>query len=255
MEKVEKTRRVAVFNIDGSAIYDQVDDNTTSASQKSQTLPAEKLWRLIQVFVQFSRDVQGGNVRRLVFRSPKVYAPSTHRFEPSPHPSNNHNQAVTIVYIAQSDRYVVAVTERLVTSTTQNMLDTHSPLIPVQKFCHSILESLHSQHDTFLVSSSNANTAVGSVSTAKRRKQLLGSHHKHDDVDKYQLTYATPTMTNFSRQTSTDSTHSRVSLPLSDTLNQISPPTEPPLPIPSLVPIDHVKLSEFIKNEQNLLGT
>ena len=100
MNQFDKHLRVAVFNANGSLIYDQAEERTKSMSSAerasySHSLPADKLWPLIHNFSKFSHDVQGGRVRRLVFRSPKAYASSTHRFEASAHPTQNH-QLVTV---------------------------------------------------------------------------------------------------------------------------------------------------------------
>lgn len=152
-----KIRRIAVYGVkyegtgtDGVCIYDHVDENTVSSNGTTPaTIDAENLWPLIRIFVQFSREVHGGSVKRLVFRSPQAYATQTHRFEPSQHPPRA--APVIVVHVAHDPLFVVAVTERLSAeaATATALLsvpdDTQKRVMTISQFCTSILNFLKSQ--------------------------------------------------------------------------------------------------------------
>lgn len=232
---MDRTRRIAVFQSDGTSLYDQVDDNTLIGySTSGQTLAADKLWPLIQVFVQFSREVHGGHVKRLVFRSPKAYAPAHKRFEPAPHPTRP--AAVTIVYLAHSERFVVAVTERLIgdATTAANLLaipnDARTPVFTVPELCQTIIDFLTREQAAVLAAS-----ATPPESTAHSGD---GDATRHDSNTR-----------STSRRTS-DSTSSRILMATSRQSNH----TTSSIQTPPLVSIDPTKLSDFIKNSRNLLG-
>lgn len=149
-----KTRRVSVFEVkyegtgsEGISIYDQVDENTISANGVAPSIiDAENLWPLLRIFVQFSREVHGGDLKRLVFRSPEAYAAQSHRFEPSQHPPQA--APVFVVHVAHDPKFVVAVTERLSSEATAASAllsvpdDSQSHALSISQFCTSILDFL-----------------------------------------------------------------------------------------------------------------
>lgn len=143
---MSKARRISIFHKDGTPLYDQVyKDRTKGHSASYQTLGADRLWPLIQVFVQFSREVQGGDVKRLVFRGPKAYAQTHNQFEALPLPARP--TPVTIVYLVHSERFVVTVTEQLIgdTTTAASLLasSASSTSSSIPEFCNSLLSFLN----------------------------------------------------------------------------------------------------------------
>lgn len=317
MEKSGKTRRVTVFQSEGGVIYDQVDQNITTprrepttptavdggssvsmsrpiaqqtlpSTNSAQTIPADKLWKLIKVFAQFSRDVQGGNVRRLIFRSPKSYAPPHNRFEPDPASQTNRSAPVTIIYLAFSERYAVAVTERLTgeAASTPTLLNSPTPVFTVPEFCNDILNFLHEQHNNVHVysltsklsppmqSPARSTAALGTSTpigvppdtaalSPMRKSPLQKSAQSQTTVYPNSTKCgATPQRHDNStlpgapkpdgRILSHESSGSRISVALTDPHQ----PNQQPPPLPPLAPqIDYPTLDGFIKNSQNLLGT
>lgn len=223
---MEKTRRIAVFLDDGTSLFDQPVEakTTTPQSLKPHSILADRLWPLIQVFVQFSREVHGGEVKRLVFRSPESYAPTHNQFEPASHPGRP--PPVIVVYIARGDRFVVAVTERLVADSVSDPTlavadDTRIPVDTVPEFCAGVLAFLQREQETFLATLS-PNRSDGPA----------------DDLEPG--TSETPSLTQLTSSVmSSRSSHS-------DGPRSTEAVLPGPTPAPPLVTIDTAKLSDFI---------
>lgn len=217
---MDKSRRIAVFHADGTCIYDQpIEASPAAPSAKPHAITSDRLWPLIQVFVQFSREVNGGDVKRLVFRSPLAYAPTHDHFQPMSHPARP--APCIVVYLAHMHHFVVAVTERLVAdiATEPALLavadDNHMPVDTVPEFCAHVLKFLSQEENTFI-----ASTAL-------------------DDVEPH--TSETPSMTQH-----TPSILSSHTSPSDASLSgdESSQPTTTPRP--QAATIDTTKLSEFI---------
>lgn len=317
MDKSSKTRRVTVFQSEGGVIYDQVDQNIATprrepstptavdggssvsmsrpmvqhslpSTNSAQAIPADKLWKLIKVFAQFSRDVQGGNVRRLIFRNPKSYAPPHNRFEPTPASQTSRSAPVTIIYLAFSERYAVAVTERLTgeAASTPTLLNSPTPVFTVPEFCNDILNFLHEHHNNVHVysltsklsppvqSPAGSTAALGTntpttvpldtaaMSPLRKSPRQKSAQTSATIYPASTKSSTTPQRRNnstlpsaakpVSRILSHESSGSRISVALTDPHQSNQQP--PPLP-PSAPQIDYPTLDGFIKNSQNLLGT
>lgn len=236
-----KTRRIAVFEVkyegtgtDGVCIYDHIDENTVSANGATPAIiDAEHLWPLIRIFVQFSREVHGGSVKRLVFRSPQAYAVQTYRFEPSQHPPRA--APVIVVHVAHDPLFVVAVTERLsaeAASATALLTvpdDTQKRVLTISQFCTSILNFLKSQVE----STSTGVTTPNQPGISKASNVSLEDFINADRAP-------SNAVNEMPRSTELAGGESEARAPQA---NQSSPAIEPS------------RLSEFIANSQNLLDT
>lgn len=248
-------RRVAVFKVDGTPLYDRVHESEAAPTTKSSlsttsacgltpastaTISASALWPLIQVFIKFSRDVQGGHIRRLVFRSPASYAPSTHRFQPSAHAATPR---CAIVYVGQSDRYVVTVT---------------GAAAPQQQFVAALLDFLHKEHGAFLQlrdhqKGSSAHTAISNDKQVSNLSVATSAHDNKDDGSILKQDHATPSGTiappsGTRNDSASNSSASRMSPAHRDAISS-SPHSAAVSHLPSTDAfINHTKISDFIKN-------
>lgn len=216
---MSKARRISVFRKDGSPLYDQdYKDQATGLSTSHQTLSADRLWPLIQVFVQFSREVQGGDVKRLVFRGPKAYAQTPNQFEALPLPSRP--TPVTIVYLAHSERFVVTVTEQLIgdATTPASLLSrSEDSSNQVPDFCNSLLDYFNN---------------LQSESTVLQ---------EHTDVEQ-NSSPSSPARMSRSSFSSSSSSDSRIRLPVNTIHNDLPPPPSPP----PQTRIDAAKVTDFV---------
>lgn len=256
--KVSTVRRVAVFKINGTALYDQLDESFSFSSSSSSssasasaspssalahhTIGADALWPLIQVFIKFSRDVQGGHIRRLVFRSPAAYAPSSHRFAASAHA---RTPGSTVVYVAQSDRYVVAVTHR-------DDADKQT----AQRFVSDLLDFLHREHGTFLFSSDDGSAHQKGTEKQNEKEKQQGKQMSNLSSTTATATPSTTAPTSDGRNSLSNSSFSRMSPATHNAGSGLSTKKQAqdphPAPVaPSSQFINHAKIAQYIRTLSN----
>ena len=162
-------RHVNVFQKpDGKCVHDKSwDDGSSSkhAAHQLKTTPIAPLtlFPLIQVFVQFSREVQGGSVRRLVFRNPDEYAPVVKSFRPTPHRNVSDDKPPLVIHIADNDSFIVTVTETIPTSSRfTNFLNVEcerAPAMTIIEFCESCLDFLSKEQAAYRSTITDTNFA------------------------------------------------------------------------------------------------
>jgi len=117
-------------------------------------ISASDLWPLLQVFVQFAREVQGGSVRRLVFRNPKEYAPTVKRFQSMPHRDENVGKPPFVIHVAYDDFFVVTVSETMRDTCTKSVQEDEAEEnlseSTIAGFCEYVLNYLAREQAEFL---------------------------------------------------------------------------------------------------------
>jgi hypothetical protein len=102
---------------DGSILYSEVWGQGTlpveSKNGGSEPVSAGTVWSLVQVFIQFAREVDGGNVQRLIFRNPVQPVGKHHAFDVVRTGLQTVSQRPVLIHVANDDLFVVTVTEAL----------------------------------------------------------------------------------------------------------------------------------------------
>lgn len=222
-----------------------------SSTPPSPLLTPSSLWPLLQVFMQFARELQRGNVKRLVFRHPELYTPPLHRFQPMPHPTHKpHPNLPVVVYVAHDNLFVVAITEQLSASQSLDLLTMapddpdQSPVFNIADFCGSLLDFLNQEQTSFLATLTN-NDLKATPRSQFQSRQL--SNENHDISQSASLSSSRLTRTSCSSESQTTSSD----LDLFQSPHEENPPT--PVNVQPVVDINESRVSEFISKTQNLM--
>lgn len=253
------SRHVHVFHrSDGKCIHDKNwdTDTPTSTAQTIDTpettsIPQATLWPLIQVFIQFAREVQGGSVKRLVFRDPEEYAPNVRSFRSAPHLQHTDDKPPIVIHVAHDDLFVVAVTERLTTTSRTvdfaNEDEENAPVLTIAEFCESCLDFLKKEQTAFLATLGNGdfeNGGAGPGAAQRQGSENLGSVHSsglNSGVTGGSSTSSGSDHTESHSETTESSQEDRV---------EPVPPNSAHDPV---VSIDQSRLDEFISKTKTLL--
>lgn len=105
-----------------------------------ETLPTDEvssstIWSLVQVFIQFSREVDGGNVQKLVFRDQARSTIGSHNFG-TPKAALETGKSPVLIHVAHNQLFAVTLTERLRMDTTD------MPLVADQSSSSSLVQSV-----------------------------------------------------------------------------------------------------------------
>lgn len=104
------------------------------------------MWPLVKVFLQFSREVQGGSVHRLVFRSPSEYTPEPQVFRPAP--VSRRPRDPIVAHIAHDELFVVVVTE--IGPKRPIVAEDDEATEGIAEFCDTVKDFLNTQQTAFL---------------------------------------------------------------------------------------------------------
>ncbi|CAN8069164.1 unnamed protein product [Agarophyton chilense] len=144
-------RRVNVFaRADGTCLHDVVWQQPSQQPQppEAHKITADNIWPIIHNFISLARDVDGGPLRRLVFRNPSQYAPTVANFDPIVKHAE-HRRAPVVVHVHSDSRFVITVTE----CVQHYSLFHHSPYssaFTLSEFCSTLLHWLGEQHAAFV---------------------------------------------------------------------------------------------------------
>lgn len=105
------------------------------------------VWSLVQVFIQFSREVDGGNVQRLVFREPLQPVGKRRVFGAAPQGRATTQQRPVVIHIAHDALFVVTVAELLPPEALQ--LQRVKREIPGEHFAHELLLHFAAEQASF----------------------------------------------------------------------------------------------------------
>lgn len=158
--QMKKTTQVNVFyKSDGKCIHGEnidkyIKEEAENVQEIEGSIGPDTLIRLVKVFVQFSREVQGGNVKRLLFRNPQDYAPKAYRFQPTPRSYNKPEKRPIIVHVAHDDIFVVTVTEIILEDLKSYQIlmvnENQGSILSLCEFCESLLDWLRREQKFFL---------------------------------------------------------------------------------------------------------
>eukprot|EP00178_Gracilaria_changii_P004784 TRINITY_DN177_c0_g1_i4.p1 TRINITY_DN177_c0_g1~~TRINITY_DN177_c0_g1_i4.p1 ORF type:complete len:255 (+),score=48.33 TRINITY_DN177_c0_g1_i4:58-765(+) len=159
-------RRVNVFaRSDGSCLHDVVwrpesERRRPPAAQHHQStqITADKIWPIIHNFMSLSREVDGGPLRRLVFRNPQHYAPTVRKFDPVVTQPEKHIAPV-VIHVLSDTHFVVTVTEQL---PDYSLFDQspYSSAFTLAEFCENIMHLLRSEHAAFVAAQASTTQRV-----------------------------------------------------------------------------------------------
>lgn len=125
-------------------------------SDGTEIVSGRTIWSLVQVFIQFAREVDGGSVQRLIFRDPVEPVGNRRVFG-----SNIAGVALcrpVLIHVANDALFVVTVTEALSAETSQ--LRRLSDDFPAKLFVQEVLLYVAHQQASF------TNNAVQTTQTA-----------------------------------------------------------------------------------------
>lgn len=234
LPKMQTNRRVNVFHKDGTCIHDkpwhQQGGSHLVDNMESHNISPAVLWPLIKVFVQFSREVQGGSVKRLVFKSPDDYAPAVKCFQSAPQqkPPSKHP---IVVHVAHDELFVVSILEihDKHTATTFHNTEERTTPLTITEFCETVLEFLNRQQAEFLATLDDTET---------------GAPATHPDALEANLHTSSTSSSPLSEATRSNTS----ALHHADERPPTSSPKKP------TVVIDQTKLTEFTSKTQDLLN-
>lgn len=242
-------RGVYVFyRSDGKCIHHGPWDvpHSSQPLQNIASVPPSTLFPLIQVFIQFSREVQGNSVKRLVFRTTSDLMPPPQRFHSRPQRSGSSKQPF-IIHVAHDDIFVVALTD----STVANSYATKISMNPseelseftVNDFCESVLDFLNKEQSSFLASLAGTDNSPAEPSQPRHLRQ-------RSDGDTLTSQGGLPPALKFTNSQSTTT---------SNTLETQSDAPDRQMPQPTAAPAKPVvsiyesRLTEYIVKTQTLL--
>lgn len=247
------SRRINVFyRSDGTCIYDKNWDdeasNHSTNAKESVSISGSELWPLVQVFVQFAREVQGGPVRRLVFRNPHEYAPTVQRFEASPQYSDATGKRPFVVHVAHDELFAVTVCETLRNEPgLDGMEDEENAAgVPVAEFCELILDHLVKEQTAFLAT-------ISPKDVSPRPDGLLPNSYRAENFQDSETDAATGTTSvqeYTTRASSSEWGESVMASGLDSSLMDMDQPLTTADRNP-IVKISEGKLSEFIDKTQH----
>lgn len=246
-----QSRRVYVFHrSDGKCIHENNwdDRSPSAASGPLEPIPASTLWPLIQVFVQFAREVQGGSVKRLVFKTPADYAPTVTRFQPMPQSPKSSATPSTVIHVAHNDLFAVAVTEHVPLTHQASALTAEesdqAPVFTISDFCESLLDFLNHEQAAYLatLTSEDKKSPAQDPGTSNRVSEELDASSQN-------------TLPSSSRQPSIGSSSESLRTASHSDLSQYADEEAVPNSTSArpVVEINESRLSEFVSKTQNLL--
>lgn len=214
-------------------------------------LSPSSLWPLLQVFIQFARELQRGNVKRLVFRHPHLYTPPLHRFQPMPHSAHKpHSDLPIVVHIAHDDLFVIAVIEQVPASQSLDLLTMapadldQSPVFTIGDFCGSLLDFLNKEQTSFLATLTNDDF------NAPTQTQLQPREQDNENYDTSQSTLLSSSR--LTRTTCSSDSQTTVSdRDLFQSPHEENPSTA--ISAQPMVDINESRISEFISKTQSLM--
>lgn len=121
----------------GPSVPETNGDSTTAA-----------VWSLVQVFIQFAREVEGGNVQRLVFREPLQPGGKQRGFGATPAGRASTQLRPIVIHLAHDALFVVTVAELLPPEALQ--LQRLKREIPGEHFAHELLLHFAAGQASFL---------------------------------------------------------------------------------------------------------
>jgi hypothetical protein len=130
---------------------------------------AATVWSLVQVFIQFSREVDGGNVQRLVFRDPVQPVGKRRVFGAAPAGPAAASPQPVLIHVAHDALFAVTVTEALPPDASQLRRLRHE--FPAGQFAHDVLLYFSAEQAAFL-NSSAAPAGTAATSTEQRRAEI-----------------------------------------------------------------------------------
>lgn len=150
---------------------------TVAGKLETGSESASAVWSLVQVFIQFSREVDGGNVQRLVFREPLQPVGKRRVFGAAPHGHATTQQRPVVIHIAHDALFVVTVVELLPPEALQ--LQRVKREIPGEYFAHELLLHFASEQALFLrqqvLSSEGAAASQRRSGSSLSRGELSGA--------------------------------------------------------------------------------
>jgi hypothetical protein len=100
------------------------------------------------VFVQFAREVDGGNIQRLVFRDAALPVGKRRVFGTTTGSATDHRVPI-VVHVAHDALFVVTVTESI-PAAASDLYRSESQDATISAFAHAVLGHVASQEDDFL---------------------------------------------------------------------------------------------------------
>lgn len=247
-------RHVNVFyRSDGRCVHEKPwdDEHATHSSDPvdSPSIPSSTLWPLIQVFIQFAREVQGGSVKRLVFRNPEEYAPSVQRFRSAPQQRNTEDKHPVVVHVAHDDLFVVAVTEILPADPRNADFAAEgpegAPVLTIAEFCESCLDFLSQEQTAFLATLARDDFARG-------RPVATHISQRSGEEEALQRASASNFRIGGGMSSSSASRTSSMQSDLTGSFDDLVQPA-PAVTRDPIVSINESRLSEYISKTQTLL--
>lgn len=170
---------------DGTCLHHQVcrppsssssSSSSSSATQNSQTSPphnitSHKIWPIIQNFIGLSRDIDGGTLRRLVFRSPADYAPTVKKFNSVNQQTPNPTPPI-VMHVFHDARFVVTVIQYLLNYSIFQHSAQSSSAFTIADFCASIHNFLTNEYSTY-ITHSGANSDQHNEQNVLTLKKLI----------------------------------------------------------------------------------
>lgn len=158
-------------NIRDNAVDEQLPDSAT-------------LWSLVQVFVQFAREVQGGRVRRLLFRNKMMPVGRSHTFGATARKSRT-NVHQTEVHVAHDDLFVATVTE-IYREPPPGLRHCSTPDAATSNFLQAVLEYFAEEQAKFTSFHASRNPRAGNSDHANGPSDApadsLSLHDEQDEV-------------------------------------------------------------------------
>lgn len=138
-----------------------------SKSGATETVSASTVWSLVQVFIQFAREVGGGNVQRLIFRDPVQPDGKPQAFGAAPTGVPTATRRPVLIHVANDELFAVTVTEALPAETSQ--LHRLKDAFPAGIFVHEALLYVAMQQSSFLNRESPPSAEGAQIAQARAR--------------------------------------------------------------------------------------
>lgn len=250
------SRRINVFyRSDGKCVHDKTwdEDGVSHSGELAGWISAAVLWSMIQVFIQFAREVQGGSVKRLVFRNPEAYAPAVKHFQPAPRQKRSSKNPVE-VYIAHDELFAVTVTEIVRKEDSTLGLEaeesTQAPALTIAEFCEAVLDFLNKEHASFLSTLRREDSGVRPLRASINVRQRTVERQHGEDVANFRPVLDT-TSSGSSSGSSAGSSTAGSGSGQSRSLDESG--TSPVNTLHPVVTLNESRLSEFMSKTLKLL--
>lgn len=165
-----------------AAFPPSVNPGSMNNSDGSEAVSGRTIWSLVQVFIQFAREVDGGSVQRLIFRDPVHPVGNRQAFGSSP--SGVSLRQPVLIHVANDGLFVVTVTEAL--SAEVSPLRRADDDFPAKQFVQEVL--LHvAQRQASFTNGTTTQTVQSTPASARRtaassRANLPGSRVGGDSL-------------------------------------------------------------------------